>query len=1023
MLERTLEDKLIEVLTTGVSQWTYRPDIKTEEDLWKNLREKLTQQNLSVLDGHPITDLEMVQIKNYLLDQAVTTYKAACWLYGENRIAQIPLVREDASLGKIDLKAINNREIAGGTSSYEVINQYAPKGGDRNRRFDVTLLINGLPLIHIELKNQDHPFMDAFRQIQKYADEGQFQGLFGFIQMFVVSNGAQTRYIAANSNGELNQRFLIRWVDEENQPVEDCLTFAKQVLNIPAAHLMVGNYSVIDDEKRQLILLRPYQIHAISKVRLASRVRDSGFVWHTTGSGKTLTSYTVTKNLLDIPSVDKTIFLIDRKDLDQKTTEDFLSYAEHDSVDILETESTADLERKLSSKDRVAIVTTIQKLQRILRRLSAKELTPKLGKLKEKIQSKRIVFVVDECHRAVAPQTKREIERFFHSPGYSSLWYGFTGTPIFQENQRTALGDVARTTKDQYGECLHRYTIKEALKDQSVLGFQIQTLGRSADTFRQLALEMELYNEDTIGNVTPAQLERQVIATYEKNGKPFYANDKHRLQVIDYIVNKSEAKLGLNNSRGIGCAYEGILTCSSIKEAQRYYQLIQEFVKKPGNVKESIRQKLPDFPKVAITYTVGENEDGAMANQKLMKQSLDDYNAMFGTEFGLEDINSYNSDLNERLMRKRVKYADRDQQLDLVIVVDRLLTGFDAPCLSTIFIDRPPMKPQHLIQAFSRTNRLYDQGKRYGQVVTMQYPASYAEAIDSALLLYSNGGTNEVSAPVWEEAKRQFKEAARQLIDLKINPSTPPEFREDNREEIINFVKAFQAVDRTLASLRVYDEYQEEPVNDIMGLNQEKLDRYCAVYKNAVDWIRTITPDPGKVEDTPVLPDIDYQLESVQGIEVNYKYVVALIQSHVLTDEDVEPKPISKASEERVLKYIRLYSKNNPVLGEILNNIWLEINLNQESFRGKDILVEIHSRIRHIREAKISAFSEEWGISSDQVRGEFEAWNGKDDIMITGDYENYIDLGHTGTKLQYRRELRKAIKRLFQGELQPLTRF
>ena len=1020
MLERTLEDNLIEILTTGVSQWTYRPDIKTEEDLWKNLREKLTQQNLSVLDGHPITDLEMVQIKNYLLDQAMTTYKAACWLYGENRIAQIPLVREDASLGKIDLKAINNREIAGGTSSYEVINQYVPTGGDRNRRFDVTLLINGLPLIHIELKNQDHPFMDAFRQIQKYADEGQFQGLFGFIQMFVVSNGAQTRYIAANSNGELNQRFLIRWVDEENQPVEDYLTFAKQVLNIPAAHLMVGNYSVIDDEKHQLILLRPYQIHAISKVRLASRVRDSGFVWHTTGSGKTLTSYTVTKNLLDIPSVDKTIFLIDRKDLDQKTTEDFLSYAKHDSVDILETESTVDLERKLSNNDRVAIVTTIQKLQRILRRLSTKELVPKLEKLKKQIQSKRIVFVVDECHRAVAPQTKREIERFFQSPRYSSLWYGFTGTPIFQENQRMSLGDTARTTKEQYGECLHRYTIKEALKDQSVLGFQIQTLGRSADTFRQLALKMGLYTEETVDNVTPAQLERQVITAYEKNGKPFYANDEHRLHVIDYIVNKSEAKLGLNNSRGIGYAYEGILTCSSIKEAQRYYQLIQEFVK-TGKVKESIRQKLPDFPKVAITYTVGENEDGAMANQKLMKQALDDYNAMFGTEFSLEDINSYNSDLNERLMRKRAKYADRDQQLDLVIVVDRLLTGFDAPCLSTIFIDRPPMKPQHLIQAFSRTNRLYDQGKRYGQVVTMQYPASYAEAIDNALLLYSNGGTDEVSAPVWEEAKRQFEEAADQLKKLQIDPLTPPEFREDNREEISNFVRAFQAVDRTLASLKVYDEYQEEPVNDVIGLNQEKLDRYCAVYKNAVDWLRTANPDPDIKK--PPLPDIDYQLESVRGIEVNYKYVVALIQSHVLTDEDVEPKPISKASEEKVLKYIKLYSQNNPVLGEILNNIWFEINLNQESFRGKDILVEIHGRIRQIRDEKICAFSKEWGISPNQVRGEFEAWNGQDDILITGDYEKYIDSGHAGTKLQYRRELRKAIKKLFQGELQPLTRF
>ena len=1023
MLERTMEERLIEVLTTGESQWTYRPDIKTEAALWQNLREKLNQNNLAVLDGHLITDSEMLQIKNYLLDQAATTYKAACWLYGENRIAQIPLVREDASLGTIHLKAINNREIAGGTSSYEVINQYAPEGGERDRRFDVTLLINGLPLIHIELKSQNYPFMDAFRQVQKYANEGQFRGLFGLVQMFVVSNGAQTRYIAADSSGQLNPKFLIRWVDDENKPVEDYLDFTRQVLNIPAAHLMVGNYSVIDSEKKKVLILRPYQIHAIAKVRLASCTHESGFVWHTTGSGKTLTSYTVTKNLLEIPSVDKTIFLIDRKDLDQKTTEDFMSYAQHDVIDIRDTESTADLERKLSNKDRIAIVTTIQKLQRILRRLNVKDPSPKLTRLKGQIQSKRVVFVVDECHRAVAPQTKREIEKFFQSSKYSSLWYGFTGTPIFQENQRVSLGDTPRTTKEQYGECLHRYTIKEALKDGSVLGFQIQTLGRSAETFQELAIKLGLYSKEDVESVSMSQLERQVISVYEKKGKPFYDNDEHRLKVIDYIVNRSEGKLGLYSSRGIGYAYEGILTCSSIKEAQRYYQLFQEFIKTPGNVKESIRQRLPDFPKIAITYTVGENEEGAMVNQKMMKQSLQDYNDMFGTKFGLEDLTAYNNDLNKRLMRKQAKYANRDEQLDLVIVVDRLLTGFDAPCLSTIFIDRPPMKPQHLIQAFSRTNRLYDQGKRYGQIVTMQYPANYAEAIDNALVLYSNGGTDEVSAPVWEEAKRQFQEAAKGLTAFHVDTNEALDLREDNRDEIIAFVKAFQSVDRTLAALKVYDEYEDDPVNNTLGLNQDQLDRYCALYKNAIEWLRQNKPC-GKDDNSKInLPDIEYELESVRGIEVNYKYVVALIQSHVLTEEDEGPKPISKASEEKVLKFIKLYSQNNPVLGEILNNIWLEINLNQESFRGKDILIEIQGRIRQIRNVKIKTFAQQWGLSADQVRAEFEAWNGRDVLTLVGDYDQYIAAGHEGSKLQYRRELRKATTKLFQEELRPLTQF
>ena len=335
--EKVLEEKLINQLTAGVSQWTYRPDIRTEEQLWQNFREKLEKNNVAVLNGIKLTDSEMEQIKEKLLQEAATTYKAACWLSGEHRVVQVSLVRENASLGTVHLQVLNNKEIAGGNSSYEIINQFFREGTERERRFDVSLLINGIPLIHIELKNANHPFMDAFRQIKKYCREGQFKGLFGFVQMFVVSNGVETRYIAANRNGDMNEKFLSRWVNEKNEPVDDYISFAKDVLNIPAAHLMVGKYSVIDQEKRKLVLLRPYQIHAIDKIKEASRNQKSGFVWHTTGSGKTLTSYTVTKNLLDIPSIDKTIFLIDRRDLDQQTSDEFKSYAENDDIDIEDT--------------------------------------------------------------------------------------------------------------------------------------------------------------------------------------------------------------------------------------------------------------------------------------------------------------------------------------------------------------------------------------------------------------------------------------------------------------------------------------------------------------------------------------------------------------------------------------------------------------------------------------------------------------------------------------------------------------
>ncbi len=717
-LESNIEKSLINQLTLGVSQWTYRPDIKNTEQLWANFRTKLNQNNIGVLRGQEITDLEMEQIKAYMAEQGASTYKAALWLAGEHGIAQIPLVREDASLGTVSLMALNNREVAGGHSSYEVINQFSPSDADRDRRFDVSLLVNGIPLVHIELKNQDHPYMDAFRQIQKYCREGQFCGLFSFVQMFVVSNGTDTKYIASNINGEMGEKFLTSWVDEENKRVNGYLDFAKAALNVPMAHLMVGKYSVIDEANRRQILLRPYQIHAITKVREASRKNNSGYVWHTTGSGKTLTSYTVTKNLLDIPSIDKTIFLIDRKDLDKQTSDDFRSYAYNDDIDIDKTENTRDLEKKLLSNTRVAIVTTIQKLQNIIRKYSSDSLDATALKKKNNLRNKRIAFVVDECHRTVSPQTKKELDDFFGEPGRPSLWFGFTGTPIFAENKREALGNLARTTEELYGPILHKYTIKEAIHDGAVLGFQIQSMGKGKESLQEIALQNNLETQDKLADMSETDLEKLVLRRCEASNQDLYNNPTHREKVVDYILNRSSGKFNIN--AGAGNTFEAMLTCSSIKEAQAYYKLFKEF-KNRGKIKEGILSKLPDFPKVAITYTVGENEDGAQVNQKEMAEALKDYKEMFPkAPADISDLNAYNADLNKRLARKESRYRRREEQLDLVIVVDRLLTGFDAPCLSTIFLDRPPMKPQHLIQAFSRTNRIFNATKRYGQVVTLQ---------------------------------------------------------------------------------------------------------------------------------------------------------------------------------------------------------------------------------------------------------------------------------------------------------------
>ena len=733
-LESMIEKNLIDQLVYGDSQWTYRGDLKTEEDLWKNFKYILEQNNKERLNGEGLSETEFEQVKNQL--QFSSFYKAGEWLVGENGRVQVHVQRDTQ---RLHLVVMNHEHIAGGSSVYEVINQYSAINSDeepnisvRDRRFDVTLMINGLPMIHIELKNKQHSYKEGFEQIKKYIGEGKFTGIFSAIQMFVISNGVDTKYFSAASDTELNFKFVSGWLDEENNPVSDYLDFAKSVLSIPKAHEMIARYTVLDEDAKRLILLRPYQIHAIEAIREASKRGESGYVWHTTGSGKTLTSYKATRNLLmDIPAIDKAIFLIDRKDLDTQTTMAFQAYANNDLVDVDETNHVNDLKKKLKSDDRRVIVTTIQKLQ-ILISKKLKEDTQEY----QKIKNLRIAFVVDECHRAVTPGTKRELERFFGR----SLWYGFTGTPRFAENSYPQKGDLPRTTEDLYGKQLHRYTIQNAIHDKAVLGFQVEHDG-------------------------PKDMQ-------DETDSSIYENETHMLKVLDVILNKSSHKLGIQN--GKGQTYEGMLTTSSIQRAQKYYELLTRV--KNGEtelvIDEKIKQILPDFPKFAITYSVTENEEGAKVNQDKMQKSLDDYNRMFETKFDLAQIQGYNANLNKRLARKDPKYKSRNEQLDLVIVVDRLLTGFDAPCMSTIFMDRQPMGPHDLIQAFSRTNRIFDKNKTYGQIVTFQAPILFKESVDNAVKLYSAGGTKEAIVAEWDEIEPAFRKA---LAALRISAEKPSE--------------------------------------------------------------------------------------------------------------------------------------------------------------------------------------------------------------------------------------------------------
>lgn len=931
VLESVIEKRLIEQLCSSDSQWTYRPDIHTEEELWNNFKYILEQNNKAKLNDVPLTESEFAKIKNDL--SHASFYDAGKWLVGENGKVYVHVQRGNETL---HLVVMNNEHVAGGTSVYEVINQYQAfkdeeDESSRDRRFDVTLLINGIPMIHIELKNKDHSYMDGYRQIKKYIAEGKFHGIFSNVQMFVVSNAIDTKYFSAARDTELNKKFLTGWIDQDNKPVCDYIDFAKSVLKIPEAHEMVTKYTVLDNDKKKLLILRPYQIHAIEAMRRASKSGKSGFIWHTTGSGKTMTSYKSTRNLLmDIPSIEKTIFLIDRKDLDMQTKGAFQSYADNDTVDVDDTENVGHLIKRLSDDNRQMIVTTRQKMQVMINR-RLKEGSREY----EKIRNLKVAFVVDECHRAVTPQTKREIERFFNN----SIWFGFTGTPIFQENKYEQKGDLAQTTEELYGPCLHNYTIKEAIHDGAVLGFNVENLGPKG--------------------IKPGEEDA------------YYNSEKHMRSVLDIILNRSYSKFGMQN--GKGKTYEAMLTVESIAVAKKYYDMIL-WIKEGKDeltIKEDIKRVLPDFPKVAITFSVSENEDSSIDNQNAMDRYLKYYNGVYGTSYKLDGLGAYNNNLNDRLARKEKRYFAREQQIDLVIVVDRLLTGFDAPCLSTLFIDRPPMSPQGMIQAFSRTNRLFDTNKEYGQIVTFRSPIEYKDKINDALVLYSKGGIGNAIAEDWDTVLNSFNVALKATRTIAPNPSDALNL---SKKEMKTFVHLFRDLDHSFAHLKSFSSYTSDLLRTY-DFSQELYEDYAAIYKNIIEILKK---DPPDADDELVMID-DYDLVAFNKFKIDFEYIVELLQGFVdlMNPNDAE---FDEANFEQKLMELREivhnYAEDNPSLSGILMQVLDEIEQDKSKYMGQDMAVIINQMRYNAIDKELEIFAKKWFLDFEDVK--YEAYNYKD---------------------------------------------
>ncbi|WP_027964088.1 type I restriction endonuclease subunit R [Halalkalibacillus halophilus] len=1041
--EAEIENHLIEVLGEGYNQWTFRDDLKSEADLWKNLRQKITQNNLSELGDHLLTDKEFEAIKTELLLRTQTPFDAAKWLKGENGIARITIERENSDLGFVSLILYSNQDIGGGISSYEVVNQIAKKsatGEGRDRRFDVTLLINGLPIVQIELKKvtaKDGVYQ-AFNQIKKYSEEGVFRNnIFSTLQLFVVSNEQTTRYFANAMPKNMHKKFMFSWRTKDNKKVENLYEFCKQALNIPDAHRLIANYTIVseDQDNKTLVVLQPYQIHAIEALFTAANKHQSGYVWHATGSGKTLTSFVSTKLLAKKSGIDRTIMLVDRKDLDNQTTNEFTKFASEFNTGIssgnspansliVGTGSSQELSKTLlaDANSNVVIVTTRQKLDAALKHAKMQE-EQKGSNRYQKLMGQHIVFIVDECHRALSAENMEETKAFFPN----STWFGFTGTPIFEENKKQAKGKLARTTHDQYGEVLHTYTIKNALEDASVLGFQVEHETTVEPVSLNNLIYSKLQDNENYSNSSAESINKEIdeMSGIEKEtyiNKSFYELDGHIDKVIKKILRPDNAytKFDFKNGKPTKSA---ILTTSSIDMAKRYYHAIKAMTKEDNwmdqvfpdrPIREGRTMDDPDFPRIAITYSLDENTENAMEQQEEMQEIIDDYNRYYQTAWSLQDIERYNGDINNRLARKRAEFKQHGRQVDLVIVVDRLLTGFDAPTIQTLFVDRN-LEYAGLIQAFSRTNRTYPD-KTKGLIVTYRKPFTMEENVAKATKLYSE--VKEESGliyPSYDSAKKRFKKAHKQFVHIVENEGEIDE--QASIETRVDYVKAFQELNNAYEALVTYDSYN----NDMY--TSETLQQQVDVLKEEVGVYETVKGSLVKVaseEDPEEEPDFSeltfYSNDKAKLYDIDSSYIDQLLGTYEANNPDVRDEI------EKALQKLNKAETVKDVYREILNAI------DEEEIADEDDIFAVkRSYFTGKKEIIVEGFSTYWCVSTNELYASavqymigMDSIPNMKSIIESKDYETFKTQHPDVKPFQYPQMMKREWQKVLDEQIVPL---
>jgi len=729
-------------------------------------------------------------------------------------------------------------------NQFQVTHQVTMEGSYKNR-YDVTLLINGLPLVQIELKRRGLEMKEAFNQINRYQRHsfGAKSALFQYVQIFIISNGVNTKYYANNRNQSFKQTFY--WTDKDNKRQTNILNgFTSDFLEPCHISKMISKYIVLNETHKILMVLRPYQFYAVETlVNQVENSNNNAYIWHTTGSGKTLTSFKASQIIMNMPQVKKVVFVVDRKDLDYQTTKEFNSFSKG-SID--GTDNTKALVKQFSD-DTKLIVTTIQKLNTAISKAKY------LSKM-EQLQDERIVFIFDECHRSQFGETHNRIKDFFHN----NQMFGFTGTPIFKDNAvKNELGK--RTTKELFGECLHKYVITDAIKDENVLKFSVEYVGRYKR--KESATEIDIEVED--------------IDTEE-----LMDSEKRLDKITDYIIANHDRKTHQKE-------FTGMFAVSGIKSLIKYYDLFQK-------KKEAGKHNL----KIATIFSYVANEDDADANgfipeevsvveespalygmnvhsREKLDEYIVDYNKMFGTKLSTKDSQSFYNYYND--VSKKVK----ERKVDILLVVNMFLTGFDSPPLNTLYVDKN-LKYHGLIQAYSRTNRILNEQKSQGNIVVFR---NLKKATDEAITLFSNKEAIEVIImEPYDDYVNKFNEAFIELI--KITPTVNSVNDLVSEEDELAFIKAFRQLMRIKNILNAFSDFKWED----LAMTEQLFEDYKSKY---LDLWQKVKSD-NAVEKVSILEDVDFELELIHRDEINVNYIIQLL---IKLKSDVQ-KDVSKTEQE-----------------------------------------------------------------------------------------------------------------------------